>query len=73
MTAPLWYAGRVDVAGAGALDVLNFAHPESPRAWVVEILVRDNALAGGTIAIELGSNLRMASGGLKLDVTPGGS
>ena len=68
---PLWFAGRVNFDGADSADVLNFLHPKSPRAWIVELLIFDSALSGSPISITAGTNLQMAQGGIQLDATTG--
>ena len=70
MTEPLWYAGRAEVTGTGAAavsrDLLNWAHPEKPQSWVIEVFITTPAGAGMAGTVTMSSTCRHAQGGLEL-------
>ena len=67
---PLWFAARANVAGIASADLINWAHPNKPQGWVIEILVFDT-VGGGAGEISMTSTTRHAQGGLVLPFAVG--
>lgn len=70
MTDPLWFAARGNVAGIGSTDLINWAHPDKPQSWVIEVLIQDTVGAGAG-EIQLTTTTRHAQGGITLPFAVG--